>query len=132
MRRNTTYRLQRSRSAQNDRPIDEPSLSPELRVVTLFLMEQHELTQRLAQLHQELSQADHVDPENLELLCKLTDDIGRLVGDPLVGDGGAAVDEDAKGVGGGLKNLLLKFEADHPELSNSLGKVADALAAIGI
>jgi hypothetical protein len=95
-------------------------------------MEQHELTQRLAQLHQELSQADHVDPENLELLCKLTDDIGRLVGDPLVGDGGAAVDEDAKGVGGGLKNLLLKFEADHPELSNSLGKVADALAAIGI
>jgi hypothetical protein len=95
-------------------------------------MEQHELTERLVQLHQELSQADRVDPENLELLRKLTDDIGRLVGEGLVGDQGSVVEEDTEGVGGGLKNLLLKFEADHPELSNSLGKVADALAAIGI
>lgn len=95
-------------------------------------MEQHELTERLTQLHQELSQAERVDPANLELLRKLTEDIGRLVGDAPVGDDGGSMEEDTEGVGGGLKDLLLKFEADHPELSNSLGKVADALAAIGI
>ena len=60
-------------------------------------------------------------------LRKLTDDIDRLLEQQ-----DAADSEDAESVTGGLKDLLLKFEADHPELSISLGKVADALAAIGI
>lgn len=90
-------------------------------------MGQHELTQKLTQLHQELSQTDKVDPENLELLRRLTADIGRLVERQ-----DEANDDEASETAGGLKNLLLKFEADHPELSISLGKVADALAAIGI
>lgn len=90
-------------------------------------MGQHELTQKLAQLHTEISQTDRVDPENLELLRKLTADIGRLL--EKQGEVGRG---DAESVTGGLKDLLLKFEADHPELSISLGKVADALASIGI
>lgn len=90
-------------------------------------MGQHELTQKLAQLHQELAQTDKVDPENLELLRRLTTDIGRLVEQQDAAEG-----DDAAETAGGLKDLLLKFEADHPELSISLGKVADALAAIGI
>jgi hypothetical protein len=32
----------------------------------------------------------------------------------------------------GLKDLLLRFEADHPQLSVAVGRVADALAAMGI
>jgi hypothetical protein len=90
-------------------------------------MGQHELSQKLAQLHAEISQTSEVNPENLELLRKLTDDIDRLLEKQ-----DATESEDAEGVTGGLKDLLLKFEADHPELSISLGKVADALAAIGI
>jgi hypothetical protein len=31
-----------------------------------------------------------------------------------------------------LKDLLLRFEADHPQLSVAVGRVADALAAMGI
>jgi hypothetical protein len=31
----------------------------------------------------------------------------------------------------GLKELMLRFEADHPQLSVSIGRVADALAAMG-
>jgi hypothetical protein len=31
-----------------------------------------------------------------------------------------------------LKDLLLKFEADHPQMSVTIGRVADALAAMGI
>jgi hypothetical protein len=90
-------------------------------------MERHELTQKLAQVHAELSQAERVDPESLEMLRKLTGDIGRLLDKQE-----AATSVDAEGVSGGLKDLMLKFEAEHPELSISLGKVADALAAIGI
>jgi len=104
------------------------ALPPRAGSVRLQGMGQHELTQKLAQLHQELSQTEKVDPENLELLRKLTADIGRLV----ARQGATAPDDEAEEAAGGLKDLLLKFEADHPELSISLGKVADALAAIGI
>jgi hypothetical protein len=90
-------------------------------------MGQHELSQKLAQLNDEISQTSEVNPENLELLRKLTADIDRLLEQQ-----DEAGEEDTESVTGGLKDLLLKFEADHPELSISLGKVADALAAIGI
>jgi 3,4-dihydroxy 2-butanone 4-phosphate synthase/GTP cyclohydrolase II len=32
---------------------------------------------------------------------------------------------------GGINELLSKFEAEHPQLSVSIGRVADALAAMG-
>jgi hypothetical protein len=90
-------------------------------------MDRHELVATLAQLHAELSRTDRADPETLELLRNLTSDIDRLL----------STDEpveaaDADPVTTGLKDLLLKFEAEHPQLSTAIGKVADALAAIGI
>lgn len=90
-------------------------------------MVRQELTAKLAELHAELSQSDQVDPASLERLRHLTGEIGRLLEHE-----DAADQEEAEGVTSGLKDLLLKFEADHPELSLTLGKVADALAAIGI
>ena len=90
-------------------------------------MERQELTAKLAQLHTELSRTDKVDPESLRLLRELTTDIGRLLDQKNVGE-----TEDAEGVTRGLRDLLLKFEAEHPELSLTVGKLADALAAIGI
>jgi Domain of unknown function (DUF4404) len=90
-------------------------------------MERQELTAKLAQLHAELARADEVDPESLDLLRQLTADISRLLEAK-----DAATRAEAEGVSSGLKDLLLKFEAEHPELSLTVGKVADALAAIGI
>jgi hypothetical protein len=90
-------------------------------------MERHELTTKLSQLHAELSRTDQVDPESLDLLRKLTADIDRLLDNQ-----DAARGVEAEGVTSGLKDLLLKFESQHPELANVLGKVADGLAAIGI
>jgi hypothetical protein len=90
-------------------------------------MERQELTAKLAELHAELSRSDQVDPASLDRLRELTDEIGRLLDDEEAADR-----DEAEGVTSGLKDLLLKFEADHPELSLTLGKVADALAAIGI
>ena len=90
-------------------------------------MQRHELTDTLAQLHDELSQREDVDPDTLELLTKLTSDIDRLLKKP-----SPALSAEAAPVSLGLKDLLLKFEAEYPQLSTTVGKVADALAAIGI
>ena len=39
---------------------------------------------------------------------------------------------DIEPASSGLKDALLKFESEHPQLSDAVGKVADALAAMGI
>jgi hypothetical protein len=89
-------------------------------------MEKQQLLQTLEELRAELLLAKSVDPETLAQLEQLTKDIQRAVhqGDR---DLEAAVEPDSSG----LKDLLLKFEAEHPQLSASIGRVADALAAMG-
>ena len=90
-------------------------------------MERQELTAKLSQLHAELSRTEQIDPESLGMLRQLTADIDRLLDKQ-----DAAGSADAEGVTSGLKDLLLKFESQHPELASMLGKVADGLASIGI
>jgi len=91
-------------------------------------MEKQELIERLAQLHTELSQAEQVDPEALALLDKLTEDIRRTEGELTA----APEAEDEDSITSGLRELLLKFEAEHPQLASAVGKVADALSSLGI
>jgi hypothetical protein len=91
-------------------------------------MEQRELVETLAKLHAELSNSDQVDPATLESLRTLTADLQRLLDRPSAGGAPAEVRPAARG----LRDLLLEFEADHPQLSDTLGKVADALAGMGI
>jgi hypothetical protein len=90
-------------------------------------MEKQQLIARLQHLHDELSRTQRVDPETLALLAALTDDVDRL----LDGESEAAA-ADMDPVSHGLRDLMLKFESEHPEVSSAIGKVADALAAIGI
>jgi ElaB/YqjD/DUF883 family membrane-anchored ribosome-binding protein len=90
-------------------------------------MQKKQLVDTLQHLHTELSQADRVDPATLQELRAVTDDINRLLdekADPS--------QDDVDPVTRGLKNLLLKFESEHPQLSARIGEVADALAAMGI
>ena len=79
------------------------------------------------QLHDELTQAEGVDPVTLAQLRSLIDEMERALEKPET-QSPAAVQAQASG----LKNLLLKFEAEHPQLSVAAGRVADALAAMGI
>lgn len=88
-------------------------------------MENKRLVETLKQLHAELAQTKRVDPETLELLQTLTDDIERVVSQRPA-EASAVAEPTSK-----LRDLLLKFEADHPELSTAVGKVADGLAAMG-
>lgn len=90
-------------------------------------MEKERLIETLQQVHAELSSAKSVDAETLALMRRLTDDIDRLLDER---DDETRVDTEP--VTSGLRDLVLKFEADHPQLAISIGKVADALAAMGI
>lgn len=90
-------------------------------------MDKQRLVNTLQQLHAELSAAERVDPDTLKLLRTVTDDIGRLLEKP-----SEVSPDDVDPVTRGLKDLLLKFESEHPQLSARVGEVADALAAMGI
>jgi hypothetical protein len=92
-------------------------------------MDERELFETLSKLHSELSQSDQVDPAAVEMLRTLTADMNRLLGKQGTE---APVPEDVEPVARGLKDLMLRFEADYPQLSSAVGKVADALAGMGI
>ena len=59
-------------------------------------------------------------------LRRLTEEIKTSIDN----DEDLPADEDDNGPHG-LKDLMLRFEAEHPQLSVAVGKVADALAAMG-
>jgi hypothetical protein len=90
-------------------------------------MEKKQLLETLDALRAEVAQASEVDPEMLAELRRLTDQIRQDL-DESEPSTPVAVDESAPH---GLKDLLLRFEADHPQLSTAVGKAADALAAMG-
>jgi len=89
-------------------------------------MERQQLLATLQQLRAELSEAEDVDTDTLARLDQLTHDLERSVnqGDPMATRSIAPYSN-------GLNEVLLKFEAQHPQLSVSIGRVADALAAMG-
>jgi hypothetical protein len=89
-------------------------------------MENEQLIDTLKQLRAELATARSVDPATLGRLDQLIDDAerGQMSAEQIETEGPQS-DQS------GLKDLLLKFEADHPQLSVSIGRVADALAAMG-
>lgn len=92
---------------------------------TLASMEKQHLLQTLEQLRAELSQSERVDPGTLAELEGLTDEVRRKLEER-----DERSDEELEPVAG-LRDLLLRYEADHPQLASSIGRVADALAAMG-
>jgi hypothetical protein len=86
-------------------------------------MDKNRLLETLDALRTELARSGEVDPAMVAELRRLTDEI-RQTGEPQPSPSGPSAPN-------GLKSLLLRFEAEHPQLSVSVGKVADALAAMG-
>ena len=89
-------------------------------------MEKQRLLQTIEALRAEVAQTDSVDPETLAALEAAVDDLQRELDKR-----GAKAPADVPPASG-LKDALLKFESEHPQLSVAVGKVADALAAMGI
>lgn len=90
-------------------------------------MEKQQLLETLDALRAEVAQASQVDPEMLAELRRLTDEIRQSIDTDMA----AAESPEDQVEAHGLKDLLLRFEADHPQFSVAVGKVADALAAMG-
>ena len=88
-------------------------------------MQKEQLQATLRRLHDQLSKTEGVDPDTLARLHTITDEMQRALDEC---DDLADVESSASG----LKTLLLKFEAEHPQMSATIGRVADALAAMGI
>jgi hypothetical protein len=85
-----------------------------------------ELQESLAKLHGELSDQEQLDDSTRQLLKKFADDINRLLDDD---DESAADEIDPPSEQ--VQDLVLKFEADHPQLTAALNQVASALANMG-
>jgi hypothetical protein len=83
------------------------------------------LRNALAKLHKELGRAPRVDPESRELLRQLAIDIERLVDRP-------ESQVPATSHRPRLKELEVKFEAEHPALAATVREFVDALAKAGL
>jgi hypothetical protein len=90
-------------------------------------MEKEQLVSTLNQLHAELSKAQKIDRQTLALLETLTQDIQQLLERST-----EPTEQEKEPVAHGLHDLLLRFEAEHPQLSVMLGRIADGLSRMGI
>ena len=93
----------------------------------LFKMEKQQLQESLAALHSALSNREQIDDDTKGLLSTLSNDIDRLLDDSTENS-----PEDVQPVTEQVDGLLLKFEAEHPDLTAALNRVASALANMGI
>ena len=81
-----------------------------------------DLRELLAELHLKLGQAHSVDADSRLLLRAVSSDIEKALG----GKGETAPQESK------LNELAVKFEAEHPALSEAVRDVIDALSKAGI
>jgi Domain of unknown function (DUF4404) len=86
-----------------------------------------ELRAKLKELHQSLQQVDSLDEEALQLLAAVADDLHRLSIQPQ-----ALTAEHISPVSTQLKELALRFESHHPQLTVLLGRITESLANLGI
>lgn len=89
-------------------------------------MESKQLQAILRNLHAELGSAESVDAESREMLQQIAQDIERIAAAPE-----PAAEEHAS-VTERLENAALKFESEHPKLSQVLGDIMDAFSKLGI
>ena len=87
-------------------------------------MPRNALREHLRQLHHELSQAEELDPEARALLAEVSEEIERLLGEEEPGPGEALAER--------LREAAERFEQSHPALTAVVGRLANALANLGI
>jgi hypothetical protein len=90
-------------------------------------MDKPQLQALLESLHRELASLDDVDDRTKELLAQVTDDVNRV----LERDDETAA-EDVAASQQNVRNAISEFEAEHPRLAETLGRLADGLANLGI
>jgi len=89
------------------------------------------LQTRLDELHDRLTSADSVSPEVRDRLVQLMADIHRLLG-PGGSPGPANKSAEARALVDQISEAGQRFQATHPVIAGTLGKLADALGQLGI
>lgn len=82
------------------------------------------LLEKLAQLRAELAASPALDENSHQQLQTLINEIERSVATPTT--------EEQDNLSGEVQDLVLKFETEHPQITNALNQVASALANLGI
>jgi len=90
-------------------------------------MNPNELQKTLEKLHAELNSAESVDDATRAKLVALAKDIERLSKQK-----NNETADEVEPLSEQVEDMLLKFETDHPQLTNALNQVSAALANLGI
>lgn len=93
-------------------------------------MDTNELNDTLASLHDELTHGQQLDEESRQRLRVLLDDI-RIALDRDPATPATSPSEDPS-LSDRLQEALVEFEAAHPRLSQTIGRIADGLSNLGI
>ncbi|MBL8197985.1 MAG: DUF4404 family protein [Chromatiales bacterium] len=80
------------------------------------------LQQLLKELHQELGATTTLDPNSRQLVEQVLQDVDRIGQHP----------EPPASIEARLREVMLRFESEHPRLATTVGQVADALGKLGI
>jgi len=88
-------------------------------------MKDKSLKELLNNLHAVLEKTDEVDPETLELVRNLDEEINRLVESD-------STEDDFDNVVDQAKAVETRFAVDHPVAERFLREIVDALSKVGI
>jgi hypothetical protein len=80
------------------------------------------LQQLLKELHKELGATGALDQQSRMLIEQVLEDVDRIGQHP----------EPPAGIEARLREVVLRFESEHPRLATTVGQVADALGKLGI
>jgi hypothetical protein len=86
-------------------------------------MNEDMIRQTLTRLHQELENADHVEPELKALLKEVDADIHKVL---------RATGEPPDGLGERVEDLVTLFAASHPQADRFLRELVESLGKLGI
>jgi hypothetical protein len=85
-------------------------------------MTNEKLQQLLKELHRELGATTTLDPNSRQLVEQVLQDVDRIRQRP----------EPPASIEARLREVMLRFESEHPRLATTVGQVADALGKLGI
>ena len=94
-------------------------------------MTRDELLKTLQSLHQELADTTNLDDETRRMLQVVTDDIRGRLEQPAAGQDAAAQSADAS-LSDRVRESMVQFENQYPQLTAILQRLTDGLAKLGI
>ncbi|MEZ6131630.1 MAG: DUF4404 family protein [Planctomycetaceae bacterium] len=88
------------------------------------------LNSTLAKLHETLNDTNDVDEETRTLLLSVTADIQRVLEER--GQAASESSPSDESMSGRLKDMVVEFEVNHPQIGGLLERLSDGLANMGI